>query len=243
MSLLYFLMLLVFFTGCGDKATSLESSDGVSSSSTLSSSFVGDTSGTFIDERDNQTYRYVKIGDQVWMAENLNYETDSNSYCYEDDPDNCNVYGRLYNKLVALDGSFHSSAIPSGIQGLCPSGWHLPSDAEWDVLASYVANETQRTGKSEKGNWNEIGNLLKANSSLWNPNTGTDDYGFSGLPGGKRDKYGDYGNLGYYGYWWSTTDEENSIWHLLWRLDSSWDTFYHTSLDLHSALSVRCLRY
>jgi uncharacterized protein (TIGR02145 family) len=106
---------------------------------------------TFIDDRDSITYKYVIIGAQVWMAENLRYET-SSFKCYDNNPDNCKIFGILYNWNMA--------------KTVCPQGWHLPNDEEWNELG------------------NNAGVKLKANSELWSSGKGTDDFGFTALPGG-----------------------------------------------------------
>ena len=127
-----------------------------------------------------QIYKTVKIGDQVWMAENLNYEVEG-SKCYDNDPANCVTYGRLYS---------WESAIMA-----CPDGWHLPSDEEWTTLTNFVDSSI-------------AGIILKANSDLWLPNNftkGTDDYGFSALPGGGTDNHGDFAYINENGHWWSST--------------------------------------
>jgi len=149
--------------------------------------------GSLTDTRDNQVYKTVVIGTQTWMAENLNFDTldGTGSRCYNNDASYCATYGRLYNWNTVMAGSVSSATSPSGVQGICPSGWHVPSNAEWTVLTDYVDSST-------------AGTQLKANSSLWSTNTGMDDYGFSALPGG--DYYGsDFYFVGYGGYWWSAT--------------------------------------
>ena len=77
-----------------------------------------------------QVYNTVQIGDQCWMRENLNWDTASSS-CYNNSPTNCEVYGRLYNWHTIMNGAQASNSVPSGVQGICPAGWHFPSDAEW----------------------------------------------------------------------------------------------------------------
>src|SRR5215469_10890371 len=89
------------------------------------------TYGSFTDSRDSKTYRTVVIGTQTWMAENLNYNA-TGSKCYNDSTQYCDLYGRLYDWTTAMAGVSSSSANPSGVLGICPVGWHLPSDAEWN---------------------------------------------------------------------------------------------------------------
>ncbi len=95
----------------------------------------GEETEPLVDARDGQSYKTVKIGDQIWMAENLNYATDG-SWCYDNDPANCAVYGRLYKRDVAINAS--------------PEGWHLPSGEEWETLADYL------------GGWEVAGNKMKS---------------------------------------------------------------------------------
>jgi len=123
------------------------------------------------DSRDNKTYRTVKMGNLVWMAENLNYilpvsplsgvntrSTVSPSNCYNNKPENCKKYGRLYNWVDAMVA--------------CPKGWHLPNNAEWEALLDFAG------GKSIAGR------KLKAQNEWAGGGSGTDEYGFSALPGG-----------------------------------------------------------
>jgi len=130
-----------------------------SSSSKPSSSSSVVTSGTFKDDRDSKTYKYVVIGTKTWMADNLNYATEG-SLCYDATEANCTTYGRLYAWSTAKTA--------------CPSGWHLPDDAEWTTLINFVGTAAGKKLKSISG-WNSNGN-------------GTDDYGFSALPGGYRNQ-------------------------------------------------------
>jgi len=138
---------------------------------------------TFTDSRDGKSYKWVQIGNQAWMAENLNYET-PNSKCHGDDSSYCDKYGRLYSYNEAL--------------GACPAGWNLPADADWNNLLSFVDGGA---GKMYKGNnyfSKNAGKYLKAKSGWKNareaipglfpkpaiPGTGDDTYGFAALPGG-----------------------------------------------------------
>jgi len=150
---------------------------------------------SFTDSRDGKKYKVIKIGSQTWMAENLNYTSDDweESYygCYNEESDNCNKYGRLYEWKTAKKA--------------CPAGWHLPSDKDWTTLIDY-AGGSKTAGKKlkSKTGWNENGN-------------GTDDYGFSALPGGKLNYWMsmnynmnyDYSNIGSTGSWWSDTKANN----------------------------------
>ena len=87
---------------------------------------------SFTDSRDGQTYQAVQIGDQCWMAENLNYDQEAygNDWCYENKMSNCNTYGRLYDWIAIMQGRKSNNDNPSKVKGVCPSGWHLPSDEE-----------------------------------------------------------------------------------------------------------------
>ncbi len=135
-------------------------------------------SGSFTDSRDKKTYKTVKIGSQTWMAENLNYNA-SGSECYNNDPANCEKYGKLYDWNTAMKA--------------CPSDWHLPTEEEWDTLKAM-------------GGQGKIGNLLKAESGWYNYGNGTDEYGFSALPGGYGSSNGTFNDVGNGGYWWSSSD-------------------------------------
>jgi len=155
--------------------------------------------GEFKDNRGGgKTYKTVKIGGKTWMAENLNYDTadGTGSWCYDDKPENCVTYGRLYNWNTAMAGKSSSTANPSEVRGVCPSGWHLPSRAEWDAL------ETAAGGSV-------AGKNLKSTTG-WYTNSGTDKYGFSALPGGYRFSDGNFHSAGNYGYWWTATEDDGS---------------------------------
>ena len=172
---------------------------GNSSSGGGSSSSGAPLSGnSFTDSRDGKIYKKVTIGSQTWMGENLNYNA-SGSKCYDNLNSNCETYGRLYNWETANKAA-------------CPSGWHLPTKAEWDVLGDDAKN-------------------LKATSF-----GGTNGYGFSALPGGSGYfSYGSFSNVGGYGYWWSA----NGYRYMSYGSDhAGWGNTY----DASSLFSVRCLQ-
>jgi uncharacterized protein (TIGR02145 family) len=137
----------------------------------------------FTDNRDSKVYRKVQIGTQTWMAENLNYAAEG-SKCYENNESNCAKYGRLYNWATAKQA--------------CPTGWHLPADAEWTTLVNYA------------GGAGTAGKKLKSASGWpttdWGENlNGTNDYGFSALPGGSGFSDNKFEGGGRAGTWWSAT--------------------------------------
>jgi uncharacterized protein (TIGR02145 family) len=134
---------------------------------------------TFVDDRDGKAYKYVTIGEQTWMAENLRYET-SNTKCYDDNPDNCEIFGILYNWNAA--------------NAACPLGWHLPNDAEWNALINFA-----------NAGGGSVAARLKANSELWVSGKGTDNFGFTALPGGYYRFTGYFWEIGEIAAFWSAT--------------------------------------
>jgi uncharacterized protein (TIGR02145 family) len=191
--------------------------------------------GTFTDERDDKTYKTVKIGRQTWMAENLNTET-AESWCYEHSAGNCAKYGRLYTWAAAMKA--------------CPSGWHLPSRREWGDLARAVGSY------GTYGTLGNAGEKLKSKSG-WNWNTednvsgnGTDKYGFSALPGGDAYPIGGdccrdcFFDIGDWGFWWTSADRWNDInggYAYLRSMDIWYDLLAEGDDIKSSAHSVRCI--
>jgi len=171
------------------------------------------------DARDGKAYKTVKIGTQTWMAENLNYNA-SGSKCYDNKAQNCDKYGRLYDWNAAMKA--------------CPSGWHLPSKAEWDALLAAVGGEKT------------AGKYLKA-ASGWNnyegkSGNGEDKYGFAALPGGNN-SLGYFNRVGDIGYWWSSSEHKQDNGDA-YRLDMAYnyekaDWFYN---EWSLLFSVRCLQ-
>ena len=151
----------------------------------LAAAVVGGTFGggkqavsTFTDKRNGKVYRIVEIGGAVWMAENLNFAAEG-SVCYNNSADSCAKYGRLYDWETALTA--------------CPDGTHLPADKEWTTLVNYAGGD-KTAGKKLKS------------AAVWDEDdNGTDDYGFSALPGGLGSG-GSFLNVGNSGWWWSATE-------------------------------------
>ncbi len=128
--------------------------------------------GSFTDARDGEVYKTVCIGDQIWMAENLRY-TAPGSVCYDNNTANYATYGRLYSWNMMMNGEPSSNFTPSGVEGICPSGWHVPSNNEWQKLVLTL------------GGVSIAGGALKDISEWDSPNAGaTNSSGFSALPGG-----------------------------------------------------------
>jgi uncharacterized protein (TIGR02145 family) len=156
-----------------------------------------------------QVYHTVQIGTQCWFRENLNIGTRINGsqdqtnngiiekYCYGDNEANCNTYGGLYqwDELMQYVST-------EGAKGLCPDGWHIPTDAEWSTLTTYLGGESVAGGK-----------MKEAGTSHWaSPNAGaTNSSGFTALPGGSRYYGGNFVNLTYNAYFWSSSQYDDSI--------------------------------
>lgn len=198
--------------------------------------------GNLTDSRDDQTYKTVTIGSQIWMAENLNYET-SNSYCYKDNSAMCSKYGRLYTWAAAMDSAglwsnngkgcgYNKTCSPTyPVREVCPEGWHLPTKMEWNTLFTAVGGFLADASVN-------AGFMLKSTSD-WHEGNGKDAFSFSALPAGWGDDY-DYHDKGYKAYFWSST--MRSYYALSMNLNNSESNAY---LDFHGTgyrYSVRCLK-
>ena len=235
------ILMIAFLIGC-------ESSTSASSDSSSSSIVYS----TIKDARDNQTYRIVTIGSQTWMAENLKYlpsvvgpgtgsKTTPYYYVYGYNGTNVtdakatanyNTYGVLYNWPAAMDGEASSTTNPSGVQGVCPDGWHLPSDAEWTELTDYLG------GTSDAG-----GKLKETGTTHWNSSntSATNETGFTALPGGNRNNNGTFNNIGNNGNWWSATENNtNNAWNRNMNYNNSNVNRNNNNKEL--GFSVRCVR-
>ena len=201
--------------------------------------------GPNITDSEGNTYKTVTIGTQTWMAENLkssmysdgtkipnitddalweNLTTGAWSY-YKNDASNNAKYGKLYN-WYAVSPTTNSN------KNVCPTGWHVPTDAEWTVLTDYLGGETVAGGKMKEvgtTNWNSP-NIDATNTSL-----------FSALPGGNRFDNGKYGNMGSDGCWWSST-EYNTDNARFRNLSYYNEIVYSYTRVKEYGFSVRCLK-
>jgi uncharacterized protein (TIGR02145 family) len=225
-----------------------------------------------VTDIEGKVYKTVIIGTQEWMAEDLkttqytdhtaiplvsgnsNWEalTDtSKAYCwYADDIISKATYGALYTWAAAMNGSAGSAANPSGIQGVCPSGWHLPSDAEWTELENSLIAKGYNWDGSTTGN--KIAKAL-ASASDWEVSLNAGDVGntdfpekrnvtgFTALPGGYRLVNGIFYTAGSYGLWWSATETYTTVaWGRVMFFDNS--SVSTNELSKEEGVSVRCLR-
>jgi uncharacterized protein (TIGR02145 family) len=234
---------------------------------------------SFTDPRDGNVYNTVQIGNQCWLKENLKYlpevsppsatsstESHYHVYGYEGTDvsealttDNYKNYGVLYNWHAAMNGANSSSENPSGVRGVCPVGWHLPSDDEWTELTDYVASQgypdewgnpdgASKALKSCRQDGSPLGGeCATSEHPRWNSNDtdyGADHFGFSALPGGVRtitiDDFFIY--IGGVGFWYSSTENSSTdAWHRrIFETESG--AVYRYLAYKESGLSVRCVR-
>ncbi|MFH2095012.1 MAG: fibrobacter succinogenes major paralogous domain-containing protein [Bacteroidota bacterium] len=181
------------------------------------------------DSRDGKQYKTVEIGDQVWMAENLNYETTSGSWCLDDKPENCNSFGKLYTYTEAVNA--------------CPDGWHLPSDDEFITLEIKLGMSADEAGKTGFRGMN-VGTGLKSDSGWLNDGNGNNSSGFNALPACYRSPEGVTDKTGIYAYFWTSTKKEEVKAYVrnLYYGGYSGSKVYRQVYDINYAFSVRCLK-
>ncbi|MEN8156940.1 MAG: FISUMP domain-containing protein [Bacteroidota bacterium] len=197
----------------------------------IGSLFNPDLTYETLTDVDGNTYKTIRIGNQVWMAEDLRTTTyadgtaiplveedsvwkalnpDDMAYCwYDNDSSNRYVYGALYNWGASMHGTVSSDANPSGVQGVCPDGWHLPGDSEWKELEMYLGmslDDAEAEGNIRGSD--EGGALKEAGMRHWGivDTTATNESGFTGIPGGYRHNWGSFSNLGRGSYYQSSTE-------------------------------------
>ena len=203
--------------------------------------FVLAIQGQTVTDIDGNVYDTVHIGSQIWLKENLkvthyrngdpipnvtNNTTWGNlttgAYCdYNNTPSISATYGKLYNWYTVNDS-----------RNLCPIAWHVPTDAEWTTLTSYLGGENVAGGK-----------LKETDTTHWNPpNTGaTNETGFTALPAGSRNYIGGFQGIGIFGYWWSSTEEISSV--SAWERSMLFNDIAVNRNDyvIESGFSVRCI--
>lgn len=211
----------------------------------IASSFVFNAcnESSMTDPRDGKTYKTVTIGSKIWMAENLNYaytvgttSLDSSSFCFNDDPANCAKYGRLYLWSAAMDSAGGSGcgyktvcSLKYPVQGICPSGWHLPTNAEFDMMIAAI------------GGVPLSGQKLKSTSGWKDGGNGKDSYSFAALPAGRRYYDGKFMNEGEFTLFWTSVEVNRS--HVgvmvMAHMDDKAIMAYN---DKDYAFSVRCVK-
>ena len=282
------LALALTFSCSSDDNEGNASSASITGGSNLSSSSVGvggssssvtgggvscptGINGTFVDLRDNKSYKWVKICEQTWMAENLNYEgfvngVNGNYWCYDEKPANCDKYGILYDWATAMgiDTIYNYKEWGESDvnhRGICPSGWHLPNIADWRVLMKSVNPSCERYQNFSSCN-DVVGGALKATSG-WadyrgQSGNGTDVYGFAALPGGRYilERSVDYPGLdktfedvNRLGQWWLSGEQLPYSSKYIPHLAPNWAMTYRGDVssigpgeNKYSFFSVRCLK-
>ena len=178
-------------------------------------------------------YSTVQIGDQCWFAENLRTTTYLNGEAIpqnlSDGDWSSTTSGAMtfYNDGPAYGGLYNWYAVEDA-RGLCPSGWHVPTDEEWTMLIDHLGGEFV------------AGSQMKTNYGWFNDGNGTNSSGFSGLPGGYRGSNGYFSYAGGYGYWWSSSPSGSNAWFRY--LSSDGENVYRFNVSQRYGFSVRCVR-
>jgi len=174
--------------------------------------------GTFTDVRDGKAYKTVTIGKQVWMAENLAFKTETGNWAYENKTENLITYGYLYNWEAAKKS--------------CPKGWHLPSNAEWEILINFYGGDTVAAGNLKSNTlWKDSDNAINKNND------------FNVLPGGQTGLNNrQFLGIGEKGIWWSVTEFDENV---AWTINLSYyeDKFVNIlEWPKSNGYSVRCIK-
>ncbi len=254
------------YSTAGTYTVSLTATNAYGSDNEIKNDYITVTSGletgTLYDSRDGQTYNTVKIGNQWWMAENLNIGTridgindQTNNaiiekYCYNDLTSNCALYGGLYQWDEMIQFAPSDTGTIGTTQGVCPTGWHIPTHHEWTTLERAVCTsgtcDTDFPYDYTTMGWlgtDEGGKLKESGTSHWlSPNEGaTNSSGFTALPGGYRTSDGSFSVLGYYAFFWSATESDASN---AWRRRLYYDNAGVTRYSINKSIGfcVRCVQ-
>jgi uncharacterized protein (TIGR02145 family) len=219
-------------------------------------------SGYFIDNRDGKRYSWVRINNQVWMAENLNFgeKINGNSnmsnnqiiekYCYNDDENNCEIFGGLYQWSEIIQYSTSETT-----KDICPDGWHVPDNSEWTTLTNNLGGNKVANKMKSKNEWiesnNETSSLKFMHFSIpidkkSKKGLEINSSGFSALPGGYRGLNSNYyqeyfSNLGYISIWWTAT-EDSKTQSFIRALNYDSDKVSRISHNKSNGISVRCVK-
>lgn len=229
------LTLTAMLAACGgDSGTSASGNNKTPQKENIVSGYEDHAGASLVDARDGRVYKTVVIGSQIWMAENLNYvlEDGVHSWCYNEDPENCQKYGRMYSWNAAMEA--------------CPEGWHLPTISEWQTLVESVGGKKHPAYDDE---WSIAGDALKSIDG-WKELTkdksggGVDSYGFAGLPGGfyNPDGSSKFEFDGTHGTFWASTTSYGG------RAGDCLSLIYNSDMarlafnEKNWGFSVRCLK-
>lgn len=204
----------------------------------ISAANSGGGPGNQVADFDGNLYDIIVIGDQSWLKQCLYSEHDYSGnaidgrYNYNDDPANASVWGSLYTWEATMNGAGSSSSNPSGVQGICPEGWHVPSKAEYEALLSFLGGIIGTGGK-----------LKETGTTYWDPpNSGaTNETQFSARGAGQRGIAGDYLYLKQQNYLWMATENNGSTAYNLTLYSNQTGAMTHTN-NKESAFSVRCVK-
>jgi len=252
-----------YLTGLSTFTTYYARAYATNSAGTSYGSQVSFTTSTVTDY-DGNVYKTVVIGTQTWMTENLKtthfpdgteiplvestsawdaLSTTDKAYCWYDNSTSYgDTYGALYTWAAAIHGAESSDTNPSGIQGVCPDGWHLPSDGEWKQLEMFLGMSPSEADNTSWRGTDEGGKLKETGTTHWyGPNTGaTNESGFTALPGGERYN-GSFQNIGLRTALWTATETEGSF--AWWRsLVQDNSQVFRSSHYKNDGSSIRCVR-
>jgi uncharacterized protein (TIGR02145 family) len=170
---------------------------------------------SIVDSRDAKVYKTIKIGEQVWMAQNLDFQSEG-SWCYHNIAENCDLYGKLYDWEAAKNA--------------CPPGWHLPSDLEWQTLEKFLGMSNTDLEKNNAWRGTDQGKRLVSDSNL----------GFNLLYGGYRNPPSNYNLLKMQAFLWTSTEQQGSAW--IRQLYEGSTQIFRQTRPVSWAFSVRCVK-